>query len=273
MILLQFPPPQQESESTDQMLSPIFPPVETFQQVRQTKVDPSNKVLWSLVATLHKFFAHLLRKVAMPPNMLQTPSDERILHSLCVFKCAHDPFNDSGVQKAPHLLANFTEAIKKMADVIAKHKMQDSEKQQYELIAQEAKNQLVKAEKAFATASNKVKAVIDKTVKCDEKETVKELRSKLLADAQKAAADAKLALNETSKAAAEASTKAAMVLDIQADITQRLQDAMTQMKQVASSVDDNEAFPACIASCEIYLAPCAGLKAADSTCTPWGTYI
>ena len=259
-----------QTKSTQIKLESVmrFPPVETFKQVRQTKVEPNNKVLWPLVTTLQNFFAHLLRKMAMPSNILQKClSDEKILHSLCIFKCAHDTFHDSGARRAPHLVANFTEAIKQMAGVVAKHRMQDSEKQEYELITQSSKKQLITAEKAFATASNKIKTVVDKAVECNEKEAVKKKRSKLLVDAQNMAADAKLALNETNKVAAEASKKAAMVLDIQTDIIQQLKDTITQMKQAPLFVGD-ETLPACIESCEIYLEPwAAGQKSSNSTCT------
>ena len=161
MISLQFLTPRQEHESTGRVLCPFSPPVETFQQVRQTKVDPSNKVLWSIATTLQEFFAHLLRAVAMPSNILQSLPDESMLQSV-IFKCAHGPFNDSGTRRAPHLVADFTDVSKEMADIIAKHRMQDNEKQPYELTAQKAKEKLAKADKALTTDSKKPRQLLPK---------------------------------------------------------------------------------------------------------------
>ena len=121
-----------------------------------------------MVKSLEEFFTHQLRAVAMPLNILQSVPDKSVLLST-TFMCAHDSFSDSGVQVTPHLVTDCTEVSKQMADILVKHKMQDNEKQSYELIArnaekaaQKAGKKLAKAKKVVAAATKKVKAINEK---------------------------------------------------------------------------------------------------------------
>ena len=118
-----------------------------------------------MVKSLEEFFTSHFRAVAMPPNILQSLQDQSVLLSTMLM-CADDTFSDNGVPVTPHLVADCTEISKQLADIIAKHKMQDNEEQRtYEQIArnaekaaQKAEKKLAKAKKAAAAAAKKVKA-------------------------------------------------------------------------------------------------------------------
>ena len=271
----------QEQKNPDRLLSPIFPPVKTLKQVRQTPVDSSNKALWSIVTILREFFTRQLHVTGMPSNILQSVPDKSVLLAT-TFMCAHDTFSDSGVQLSPHLVADCTDVSKQLADVIAKHTMQDNEEHRpYELsalnaekAAQKAAKRLAKAKKAVVAAAKKVKLINEKIVKSGSNAPAKAKQTKLLVKAQKADDDAKISFKKASKAAAEASKKAvdasrkaAVVLNIQSDIIQRWQNAIANMKPAALCTGDDIAFPACTESCQLYLAPCAKGKGSKSKCT------
>ena len=243
-------------------------------------MDASNEALWSMVKSLQEFFTYQLRAAAMPSSILQSVPDKSVLLST-KFMCAHDTFSDSGVQVTPHLVADCMEFSKQIADIIAKHKMQDNQEPPYELIArnaektaQKAEKKLAKAKKAFEAAAKKVKAMTDKAAKSDAKAPAKAKKNKALVKAQKTADKAKIAFDKLSKAAAEASKEAiaasknaALVLRIHTDILQKWQGVIAKMKPAAACVGDAIALPACTESCQLHLTPCAKGKGSKGQCT------
>ena len=208
----------------------------------------------------------------MPPNILQSVPDKSVLLST-TFMCAHDTFSDSGVQVTPHLVADCMEFSKQIADIIAKHKMQDSTEQPYELIArnaektaQKAEKKLAKAKKAFEVAAKKLKAMTDKAAKPDAKAPAKAKKNNALVKAKKTADKTKIAFDKLSKAAAEAWKKAEAVIGIQLDIVEWWKHAIAKMKPAAVCVGEDVAVPTCTESCELYLAQCAKCKGSKCQC-------
>ena len=226
-----------------------------------------------MVKILWEFFTHQLRAVAMPSNILQSVPDKSVLLST-TFMCSHDTFSDSGVQVTPHLVADCTEISKQLADIIAKHNMQDNETQQpYDLIArnaekaaQKAGKKLAKAKKAAAAAAKKVKAKSNANAPAKTKQT------KLLAKAQKAVVDAKAAFDKASKAATEACRKISVVSSIQSDIIKRWQGAIAKMKPAAVCVGDAIVIPTCMERCQLHLAPSSKSTSAKGKCTNIKTF-
>jgi len=233
-----------------------------------------------MVKSLQEFFTYQLRAVAMPSKIFESVPDKSVLLST-KFMCAHDTFSDGGVQVTPHLVADCMELSKQIADIIAKHKMQDNKEQPYELIArnaektaQKAEKKLAKAKKAFEVAAKKVKAMTDKAAKSDPKAPAKAKKNKALVKAQKTVDKAKIAFDKLSKAAAEASKEAiaaskqaALVLRIHTDIMQKWQGVIAKMKPAAVCVGDAIALPACTESCRLHLTPCAKGKGSKGQCT------
>ena len=268
MALLQFETIHQAHGNSCRVVSPVFPPKETLKKVRQTSVDTSNKALWSMVKILQEFFTHQLRAVGMASSILQSVPDKSVLLST-TFMCAHDTFNDSGVQVTPHLVADCTEISKQLADIIAKHNAQDNEEQQpYELIArnaekaaQKAEKKLTKAKKAVAAAAKKVKA------KSNANAPAKTKQNKLLAKAQKAVVDAQAAFDKANKDASEASKKAKVVSGIQSNIIKRWQGGIAKMKPAGVGVGDAIVIPTCMERCQLHLAPSSKSTSAKGTCT------
>ena len=259
-------------------MSPVHPP-KIFKKVRQTKVESSNKPLWDIEKTLQEFFTQRLREVAIPSSIPQSIIDKAVLQSPA-FMCAHDAFSDGGVRMAPHLVADFTDLSKQIADVIAKYTMRDDEEMPYELIAvnadkasQKAAKKVVKAKKALAAADKKLKAATAKTMKSDASKGAKTKPNKQIVKAQKAVDAAQARLNESSKEAAELSQKTLQawkkvkkVLVIQSDIIQSWENAIAKMKPSAKCVGDDEELPTCIQGCRLYVAPCTKCKGSQCQC-------
>ena len=249
-----------------------YPP-KNFKKVRQTKVALSNKPLWDMVQTLREFFTPKLREVAMPLSMLQSVAHKIVLQSPA-FMCAHDAFSDGGVRMTPHLVSDFTEVSKELADIIAKRRLQEKQDQTYELIfrnankaADRAANKVVKAKKAVEAAAKKLDAATAKKVKSDAKANAKVKLDKSLMKGQKSANDAQAKLDKANKEAADLSQKAAQawkkveqVLVIQSDIIELWKNAIAKMKPSSKCVGDDVAFPGCIQSCNLYFAECTKCK-------------
>ena len=181
--------------------------------------------------------------------------------------CAHDAFNGSGVRLAPHLVADFTDLSKEIADIIAKYRNQDKEeRQRYELVYRKAKTKVVRAKKAVAAADKKLKAATAKAVKSGSNAPAKAKQNKSLVKAQKVFVDAQAALAKASKAAAEAWKKAEAVIGIQLDIVERWKHAIAKMKPAAVCVGEDVPVPTCTESCELYLAQCAKCKGSKCQC-------
>ena len=72
---------------------------------------------------------------------------------------------------------------------------------------------------------------------------------------------------EASKEAIAASKNAALVLRIHTDIIQKWQGVIAKMKPAAACVGDAIALPACTASCQLHLTPCAKGKGSKGQCT------
>ena len=269
---------QQETESLDRLLSPSHP-LKNFKQVRQTKVESSNKPLRSIVIILEDFFTRRLRAVAMPSNILQSIPEKTVLLSP-MFMCAHDAFSDSGTRLAPQLVADFTDISNQMADIILKYRTGDKEEQSYEFIArnadktaEKAAKKVVKAEKALAVAAKKFKAATAKAVKSGSSAPAKAKQNKSLVKAQKVVDDAQTALDKASKLAAEASQKAVQacqkaetVRGIQLEIVQRWKSAIAKMKPAAVCVGEDVIIPTCTERCELYLAQCTKCKGSKCRC-------
>ena len=212
----------------------------------------------------------------MPSNIFQSAADKTVLQSPA-FMCAHDAFSDGGDRMAPHLVADFTDLSKQIADRIAKYKMQDNEEKPYELIArnadktaEKAAKKVVKAKKAVAAAAKRLKKTATaKTVKSD----AKAKPNKSLVKAQKDANDAQVRLNKASKEAAELSQKAVQawktaeqVFVIQSDIMQLWENAIAKMKPSVDCVGDDVEFPTCTQSCKLYFAQCTKCKGSKCQC-------
>ena len=278
LVSLLLPYIEQEADTTSRQLSPMHPPKNNFKQVRQTKVESSNKPLWDIAKILQDFFTQRLGEVAMPSNIFQSAAGKTVLQSPA-FMCAHDAFSDGGDRMAPHLVADFTDLSKQIADIIAKNRMQDNEKQPYELIArnadkaaEKAAKKVVKAKKAVAAAAKRLKTATAKTVKSDTNTCAKAKPNKSLVKAQKVANDAQVGLNKANKEAADLSQKAAQawkkvekVFVIQSDIIQLWENAIAKMKPSVQCVGDDVEFPTCTQSCKLYFAQCTKCKV-DSKC-------
>ena len=205
-----------------------------------------------------------MRVVAMPANVFQSMPDKSVLLST-TFECAHDAFSEGGVRMAPHLIADFTDVSKQMADIIAKCRMQDNEQRLYELTARNAEKLAQKAGKKLEKATKAVDVATKKLQAASSKSNAKQ--NKLLAKAQKAAANAQVAFDKASKAADAASKKVALVFNIQSDIIQRWQHVIVNMKPAALCTGDDVALPACTESCQLFLAPCSKCKDSKCRCT------
>ena len=110
--------------------------VETFKELRLTKVDPENETLLRIAKPIAKYLTELLLTTATSACGLKS-IPKSIAESSLVLHCAHDVIvihASSNKRMAPHFVVNCTDLCKQLGDLAAKTVFADDETQPYEVI-------------------------------------------------------------------------------------------------------------------------------------------
>ena len=235
--------------------------MEKLQQIRQSKVDVDNTLLWFIADDLAQYFTELLYTAAMPPGCR---AGEFTVTPI-LLKCAHDTIVDPTTNErlTPHMIADCTGMCKRLADATAKNRLKDKTNELYEVTAAKkkkesdaAKKVVDKAQKKASTLRDKIdalaKTLSDATLP---PQAVKKLKKSLVktqgafAKAEELLERARAEASKLDKATADAAAKATEVLQIQETIVQSWRAAL-EAKNTSGSAP-----PPCIESCQLYPPP------------------